>query len=112
MKKLFYDHVIVLDVFIAKLNEHGVDAAEKEKILAVVDKILHHELLDVILFHLPREHHEVFLESFHAKPSDRKHLHFLITHAHPEIETLLQKRVNEILDSVMEDLVSASESGG
>ncbi len=108
MQKIFYDHVIVLDVFIAKLDAHGIDAGEKKKILGTVEKILHHELLDVILFHLPRGHHEVFLESFHKAPGDKKHLDFIKTHARTDIETLLEKRVGEVIDHVMEDLKAAA----
>lgn len=105
MSDVFYNHVIVLDILIAKLDAHSINLQDKKKILSEVEKILHHEVLDEILSHLPEEHHTIFLETFHKTPADKKHMEFLRKYGHPDIEERLKKRALAVVNEVVQELM-------
>ena len=56
----------------------------------MVDETIHHEVMSVILIHLPEEHHEEFLERFQARPHD------------PSLLAYLRAKVGDIEDKLKE----------
>ncbi len=70
MSKVFYDHLIKIEEVIAELDNQEIEVEEKEELVGLIDQTLHHHTLQVILDHLPKEHHETFLSRFHQAPHD------------------------------------------
>lgn len=75
--RIFYDHYVNIGEIITEIERLEIDTAEKEELARLVDETVHHEMVHVILMHLPEEHHEEFLERFHAKPHDPALLDYL-----------------------------------
>lgn len=93
--KLFYDHLVIIEEIVAVLDEHKMKANEKEKMLALIDRTLEHEILDVIFTYLPRGRHEEFLKMFHAAPHDPKLLTYLSDHSTVNMELAILDRANK-----------------
>ncbi|KKU95176.1 MAG: hypothetical protein UY27_C0025G0008 [Candidatus Gottesmanbacteria bacterium GW2011_GWA1_48_13] len=55
MAQLFYDHLIVIEEITAVLDEHTLTKEERAELLRLIDQTLHHEILDTIFTHLPKE---------------------------------------------------------
>ena len=94
MSKLFYDHLLIINEVSAELE--GLDPKERSDLLAIIDETLHNHVLDVILTHLPKEHHEAFLDRFHKAPHDKTLLTYLREKTTVNIEAAITKRVKEV----------------
>jgi len=75
--KIFYDHIVQIDHLMSEIHHLELEVSKKEEIAQLVDEVVHHEMIGVILAHLPEEYHEEFLERFHAKPHDSTLLEYL-----------------------------------
>lgn len=96
MAQLFYDHLIVIEEVIAVLDEHRLTKEERTELLDLIDQTLHHEILDTIFTHLPKEKHELFLTRFHQAPHDPKLLEFLQEETNIDIEKEILKTANKV----------------
>jgi hypothetical protein len=101
MSKLFYDHLIVIEEVVFVLHEHKVAKEEQREILRQIDEILHYEIVDVILTHLPQEHHASFLTLLSHAPHDKKTMHFIKEHALVDIEREIIKKANSVKSRVI-----------
>jgi 16S rRNA C967 or C1407 C5-methylase (RsmB/RsmF family) len=75
--KIFYDEIIQIGELMTHIQSLQIETEEKEELAQMVDETVHHEMLSVILTHLPEEHHEEFLERFQARPHDESLLAYL-----------------------------------
>lgn len=104
MSKVFYDRLIVIEEITAVLDSRGLTVEERQEVLSLTDQTLHHHVLDVILTHLPKEHHESFLSRFHQAPHDETLLTFLKEKVTVDIEKEItdeaQKVKKEIIDLI------------
>ncbi|MFZ5844850.1 MAG: hypothetical protein ACOY0S_00065 [Patescibacteria group bacterium] len=96
MSKIFYDHLIVFEEVIAELDRHPLNPQERQELIALIDETMHHHILDLILSHLPREHHETFLSRFHQAPHNPKLLVFLREVIAIDIEAAIRARAQEV----------------
>ncbi|MBI5448843.1 hypothetical protein HY948_00840 [Candidatus Gottesmanbacteria bacterium] len=94
MAKIFYDHLIIIEEVVAVLDEHNLPNDKRVELLKLIDQTLHHEILDVILTHLPKEKHEMFLTKFHNTPHDPALMNMLKDHIEIDIEKVILKRAN------------------
>ncbi len=106
MAKLFYDHLITWEKLTRSLDTLGAAGEERLEIIEIIEESLHTEILIVILTHLPREQHEVFLDRFHAAPHDASHLDFIKSHGHTDIEDKIRSRSAELIEEIILDLIT------
>lgn len=107
MAKLFYDHLIVIEEITAVLDTHEMTKEEREELLATIDETLHHHVLDVILTHLPREHHETFLEKLTVQPHHPELLAFIQEKTAVDIEREIKKTADKIKKKILKDIEEA-----
>lgn len=104
--KLFYDHLIDRSDLEQLLEKKAKNSAEKEKLLKLLDEIVHKTVLDAILIHLDERHHEEFLEIIHKEPHNESILIYLREKAHPEIEEKIKREVEKLTTKIISDLNS------
>lgn len=107
MAKTFLDHLIIIDEVIAELDASGLPAAEREEILGLVHHTTHQHLLNVILNHLPREHHESFLTKFQSTPADPELLAFLKREIKADIESEIRIQAARIKAEILSEIKKA-----
>lgn len=96
MTKIFYDHLVLREEVTIELDKYAVRAEEKEELIQLVDETLHHQILNTILTHLPKEKHREFLEKFHQAPHDKSLLEY-IKNFEEEIIKTAEKIKSELL---------------
>ena len=101
MTNIFYDHLIAFDKIIVILDKHGLTLEEHQEILSIVDQHIHHEVINIILAHLPKDKHAVFLEKFHFDPTN----HDLLTYLKTEIDNNFEEKLKKHIDFVLEDVI-------
>ena len=99
--KIFYDHIVQIDHLMTEIQHLELETSEKEELANLVDEAVHHEMVSVILTHLPEEYHEEFLERFHAKPHDPSLLGYLKAKVEG-IEEKLEREAKEIREKIKE----------
>ncbi|MBI4058909.1 hypothetical protein HY404_01570 [Candidatus Microgenomates bacterium] len=104
MAKIFYDHLIVIDEVEDELNNLEMEREEKEEIQQLIDETIHHRVLGCILDHLPREHHEEFLEKFHQTPYDEQIIIFLQEKTPREID--IEEKIKEAVAELKKELLA------
>lgn len=106
MSKLFYDHLIVLKEVEVTLRSADFSPEEKERVHQAVEETIHYHVMTCILDHLPREHHNQFLELFHRSPHHPGLLTFLKDRVE-NIEELIKQEVKDLEKLLLEDIESA-----
>ncbi len=109
MTKLFYDHLVAFEEVVAVVDAHGLSGKEKETLLATVDELLHHHILDEILTHLPQEKHEMFLAQLHQSPHDETLLFFLKQNTTVDIERAITNRARKVKAEILKEIKSATQ---
>jgi hypothetical protein len=106
MSKLFFDHLIVMEEVEVFVKKTAQTKEEREELWELIDEIIHHKVFDVILGQLPHEHHNEFLEKFHAHPHDESLIDYLKEKIGKNIEELIRQEIGglstELLESIKE----------
>ncbi len=100
MATLFFDHLIEIDEVIIELDSYSVDPAEIEELKSLIDQIIHHEVLNLVLNHLPKSDHEEFITLLSNDPSDISLINYLKSKVSVDIESQISdhgKRLKEDL---------------
>ena len=104
MTKIFYDHLIIREEITAQLDLHKVDPEEREELLQLVDETLHHTTLNVILNHLPKEHHPEFMSKFHSAPHDESLLDYLQQKITADIQSEIKIQAAKIKKEILQEI--------
>ena len=104
MAKLFYDHLIVIEEIEILLDGQGLSGAEKKELLATIDEIFHHEILDTILTQLPKQHHEEFLQKLVTHPYDPGILPYLSEKAEKNMEREILQTIAQVKTKIHKEV--------
>lgn len=77
MSKLFFDRFIVFEEIEIELKKLDMSSEEKQEFNEIIEELLHHRIIDRVLTHLPRDHHEEFLTKFHKAPHDETLINYI-----------------------------------
>lgn len=103
MKKLFFDHLLLIDDVTAVIDTHDLSPQQRQELIDLVDHTLQLEILSEILTHLPRKHHETFLGKLHQAPHDPEIMVFLQTHV-MGIDQIIFKKAATVKKRIIRDL--------
>ena len=103
----FYDHLVVLEEITSELDVYGLPDDERAEILGLVHHTTHQHLLNVILNHLPREHHENFLTRFQSAPADPELLAFLKKEIRSDIESEIKIQAKKIKAEILAEITKS-----
>jgi hypothetical protein len=109
MSKVFYDHLIVIDDVVVELDQYEIPSEDRAQLLANLDEILHHHILDTVLLHLPREHHEHFLDRLAREPHHPSLLDFVQEKTKIDIEHEIKATVEYVKKKVLKDIEDSLE---
>lgn len=104
MSKIFYDHLIIREEITALLDLHNLEPEEREELLQIIDETLHHNTLNVILNHLPKEHHREFMSRFHAAPHDESLLDYLQQKISADIRSEIKNQAAKIKKEILAEI--------
>lgn len=99
--KTFYHHLTFIDDILTELDGYHMDRLDREEIVELVHQIMLHHSLNVILNHLPRQHHETFLEAFKADPTDERHWELLRAEIKEDIEAAIKSQAEKIKKEIL-----------
>jgi len=109
MKK-FYDHLVVRDELIVELDKHQLMVEEREELIMLIDENLHHQVLDVVLTHLPKDKHEHFFTKLQADPADETILVFLKESVEIDIEEEIKTRAKKVKYELLGEIKRAKKT--
>ena len=107
MSKLFFDHLVIREEITAHLDTFVMDQEEKEEIIRIIDENLHHHVLNVILNHLPKEHHATFMELVIKTPHDPSVLDFVKSKVEVDIEEEIKNIAARIKKEILSEIKRA-----
>lgn len=100
----FYDHLIVLEEVTSELGLYDLPEEDRAEILSLIHHTTHQHLLNVILNHLPQEHHENFLTKFQSTPADPELLAFLKKEIKADIESEIRIQAKKIKAEILSEI--------
>jgi hypothetical protein len=109
MSKLFWDKHIIFEEIEVELRGLDLPRREKIEIEHLIDQLVSHRVLDRILTHLPKEHHEDFLDKFHKAPYDEKLLKYLDERIEDSVEDHIKHEVGKIKKEILDDILSSKK---
>ena len=101
MSRVFYDHLLELDELEEYINNVAETKEEKIELWHIVDEIIHHRVLGCVLDHLPKQHHEPFVENFKNKP----HSEELIIYVNEKIEHDIEEKIRSNITKMQKELL-------
>lgn len=104
MKKVFYDHLVLIEEVVMELDTHELDPNDREELIRLADENLHHQVLDLILKELPKTKHEFFLDHFQKAPEDEKLLHYLRREIGEEIEERIKVEAAKVKKEILAEI--------
>lgn len=105
MSKLFFDHLLEFKKIDKEIKKVSKSIEERDELWGLVDEIVHHQVMGCVLDKLPREHHEEFLDMFHASPHDEGLIFgFLKSKAGPNIEADLKAEIAKISEELLNEM--------
>lgn len=109
MSKLFYDHLIVIEEVTLVFDEEGLTKQEQKELLQFIDETIEHEILNLILTHLPKENHDVFFAKLARAPYDPAILAFLQEHMTIDIQDAILTQANAVKRAVVREIKKAKK---
>lgn len=100
----FYDHLVILEEITSELDACDLPADEREEILGLINHTTHQHILNVILNHLPQEHHESFLTQFQKTPHAPELLAFLKKEIKSDIESEIRIQAKKIKAEILSEI--------
>ena len=107
MSKIFYDHLVVLADLEYKMTTLSFKPGEKEKVQHLIEETVHYRVMTKILDHLPKKHHNEFLNLFYEAPHHPKLLEFLKSKVE-NIEDLIREEINSLEKAFLKDFQSVN----
>ncbi|OGY07178.1 MAG: hypothetical protein A3D24_03710 [Candidatus Blackburnbacteria bacterium RIFCSPHIGHO2_02_FULL_39_13] len=104
MSKVFYDKYLVFEEIEIELGKLNLEKEERQEIEVLIDEMIHHRMMDKILSHLPREHHEEFLDKFHKIPYDESLLQYLDERIETSVEQHIKDEMQKLKKEILEDI--------
>jgi hypothetical protein len=104
MSKTFADHLLNKHEIHAHLDLVISDPEEKAELINLIEDIFTHHLLDTSLQHLPKTHHNEFLELLKKDLSDPKILKFLKDKIEIDIEKEIDAMSKKVKKEILQDL--------
>lgn len=104
MSKIFFDHLIKLEIVEAEIKKASKTPEEKEELWKIVDDIVNHKALGFILDKLPIQHHGEFLEKFHQAPHDTNLINYLSEKIGENIEELLRQELGNLAYELLNEI--------
>jgi hypothetical protein len=108
MNTVFYDHLLPHQEISEFLDKYPLDSEEKAELLALVDELFHHHTLNVILNHLPQEHHQTFVMNFHQAPFDSQLMAFLKSQISADIEQAIKTQAERVKKEILTEIKKTS----
>jgi len=107
MAKIFYDHLIKIEEVTVELDNYELTLEEREEFISLIDETLHNHTLNVILSHLPQQHHENFLSMFHKEPHKPELLDFLKKETLVDIEEKIRGEAEIVKKEILAEIKKA-----
>jgi hypothetical protein len=101
MSRVFYDRLLELEVIDRYIGEVCETEEEKVELWNIVDEIIHHRVLGCVLDHLPKEHHEPFVQKFSNEPYNEE----LIIFINEKVELDIEEKIKEDIEKLQEELL-------
>lgn len=107
MSKIFYDHLIVREEIISELDLHELDSDVRNELEGLIDEILNHNVLNLILNHLPKDNHQEFIDRFVSNPSDETLLVFVEERVPVDIRSQIKNHSSKVKDEIKNEISKA-----
>lgn len=109
MSKIFFDHLIRLEIVEAEIKKASKSPEEKEELWKIVDDIVNHKALGFILDRLPIQNHDEFLEKFHQAPHSTDLFNYLNEKIGENIEELLRQELGNLAYELLSEISEKAE---
>ena len=103
--KQFYTHLVEVESINVSLDELELSSRQKLHLATLVDKSLHHKVLDVVLSKLSEVDKKVFLT--HLKSNSHHEIWKLLKEKSDNIEAEIKKAITDLREELKKDLQEA-----
>lgn len=101
MSTLFFDKLIVLDKLDLHIKKKYESNEERQELWQMVEEIIHHKVMGCCLDHLPKEHHNEFLDLFHKSPYDENLLKFLSDKTKKDMKKIIKDEIKMLTKDLL-----------
>ena len=101
MSTLFFDKLIVLDKLDLHIKKKYESNEERQELWQMVEEIIHHKVMGCCLDHLPKEHHNEFLDLFHKSPYDENLLKFLSDKTKKDMKKIIKEEIKMLTKDLL-----------
>ncbi len=104
MSKIFYDHLIEIEIVKLHIDKVTTTHEEKEDLWNLVDEFVNHKIISSILSELDETSQDEFLSMFFDKPYDTEIINYLNEKLPLPLENLITGKMKLIINELCETL--------
>jgi len=101
MSILFFDKLMVLNKLDYHIKKRYSSNEERQEIWQMVEEIIHHKVIGCCLHHLPKVHHNEFLDLFHKSPYDENILKFLSEKSKKDMKKIIKDEIKALTKELL-----------
>ena len=105
-----FDNLTEVEEIITEVDIHYLDALDREELVDLIKKILHHHALDTVLTHLPADKHEQFLTQYHQDPANQELLTWLKQEIKTDVAVAIKDQTKKIKAEILAEIKKARVS--
>ena len=107
MNQTLFNHLILIEEIITEIDMHDLSREERDELVDIVQKTLHHHTLTTVLDHLPKDKHQQFLTKYKHDPDNIKLLAWLKSEIKIDIEQEIKVQAAKIKKEILDEIKKA-----
>ena len=110
MNQSIFHNLTLVEEIITEIDLHDLSREERDELVDLVQKTLHHHTLATVLDHLPTEKHPEFLAKYKQDPENKQLLAWLKLEIKIDIEAAIKTQAAKIKKEILAEIKRAKIS--
>lgn len=107
MSPHIFDNITQIEEIVTEIDIHELDSLDRDELIDLIKKIMHHYTLDTVLTHLPQDKHQHFLTKYHEDPANMELLAWLKQEIKADIEKAIAEQSKKIKSEILSEIKRA-----
>lgn len=102
-----FNHLTLVEEIITEIDMHDLSAEERDELVELAQKTLHHHVLSTVLDHLPKDKHHHFITEYHRDPANQQLLTWLKQEITEDIEAKIKLEAARVKKEILTEIKKA-----
>jgi len=107
MSQSIFHHLTLVEEIITEIDMHDLTTEERDELVDLAQKTIHHHTLTTVLDHLPPQKHHEFITKYKNDPENKELLAWLKSEIKIDIEAAIKTQAAKIKKEILAEIKRA-----